>query len=306
MHRAESEESISYASRADDRFFVIATFLLPIIAQGAYLFDVFHYHASSSLASGYEGLLSSILSVFAYLQYSVPIRSRWIRFFYHLCLWILGEIGTIAHVIYYAKKNDVFHLCLYTAWGVIDSIYFACLIYCRVFSKHHGLRVHMPIEQEHLFHFISRLEVILAIFIPVFFSSRLITLTKDNIAFYILFDFFAESYHRFRGIAIKATLYIFVIAVTASVATEWIYITGTAHVYEVVSLICEVIAAALCDTLIVMQFFPGNFTSTKKHRNRHVQKVLSKPSVSTQRNLESFADSCSLDTNVEGSCVAYF
>ena len=119
----------------------------------------------------------------------------------------------------------------------------------------------MTIEQRHLFHFISRLEIILAIFIPVFFDTRLITLTKDNIAFYILFDFFAESYHRFHGIIIKATLYVFVITVTASVATEWIHIAKHEKKYEIVSLICELIAACLCYSLIVMQFFPNNFIS---------------------------------------------
>ena len=40
---------------------------------------------------------------------------------------------------------------------------------CRVFSKDNQLRVRMAIEQRHLFHFKSRLEIILARFIPVLF-----------------------------------------------------------------------------------------------------------------------------------------
>jgi hypothetical protein len=305
MHQADSEESLSHSSRADDRFFVVATMVLPVLAQAAYLFDVFYYHTRQSGTAGYEGLLSSILSVFVYLQYCAPLRSRYVRFIYHLFLWILSEVGTFGHVVFYARKNDFFHVTIYSIWATIDSVYFGCLIYCRVFSKHHGLRVHMPVGQEHLFHFISRLEVILAIFIPVFFDSNLITLTKDNIAFYILFDFFAESYHRFRGVTIKATLYIFVIVVTASVATEWIHIAKHAQKYELASLICELIAACLCYSLIVMQFFPKYFITQKKQTNRHVKKVLAKVSISTQRTFDSFGDSITYDTQ-DLAHVAYF
>jgi hypothetical protein len=268
MHGVESDG-------ADDGFFVIATVLLPIMAQGAYIFDVFYYHYYGLSSSGYEGLLSTIFSVFAYLQYCVPIRSRFIRFVYHLFLWILAEIGTLGHLISYSKKDDKLHLILYSVWGIIDSIYFGCLIYCRVFSKDNQLRVHMAIEQRHLFHFISRLEIILAIFIPIFFDIRLITLTKDNIAFYILFDFFAEYYHRFRGVKIKAVLYLFVVTVTASVATEWIHIAKREQKYEIASLICEITAACLCYSLIVMQFFPKYFISRKKLRKNRRRQTIS-------------------------------
>ncbi|CAF0800595.1 unnamed protein product [Adineta ricciae] len=275
MRRSGSDESLSSKDRADDRFFVLTTGILPFLAQAAYIFDVFYYHTSDQVNTGYEGLLSSILSVFVYLQYCAPFRSRYVRFFYHLSLWILSEVGTLGHIISYSRKNDIFHVVLYAIWGVVDSIYFACLIYCRVFGKSRGLHIHIAMKQEHLFHFISRLEVILAIFIPVFFDTRLVTLTRDNIAFYILFDFFAESYHRFNGVRMKAVLYVFVITVTASVATEWIHITRREKPYEIASLVCEIIAACLCYALIVMQFFPSNFITKKARRNRRLRTVLS-------------------------------
>ncbi|CAF0879652.1 unnamed protein product [Adineta steineri] len=305
MHKASSDESLSYQSRADDRFFVISTAVLPFLAQTAYLFDVFYYHTHSNSSTGYEGLLSSILSVFFYLQYCVPLRSRYVCFFYHFSLWILSEVGTIGHVIFYTKKSDTLHVVLYILWGLIDSIYFACLIYCRVFSKQYGLRVHMPIKQEHLFHFISRLEVILAIFIPVFFDAHLITLTRDNIAFYILFDFFAESYHRFAGVRMKATLYIFVVTVTASVTTEWIHIAKHEKVYDIASLICELVAACFCYSLIVMQFFPSNFKSKKKRKDKRSRKTSPKLSVNTvQRSDNQIDDQTSTDTN--SGNISYF
>jgi hypothetical protein len=62
-------------------FFVIATVILPFLAQGAYLFDVYYYHTHIASNTGYESLLSSILSVFVYLQYSVPLQSCYLLFF---------------------------------------------------------------------------------------------------------------------------------------------------------------------------------------------------------------------------------
>ncbi|CAF2848347.1 unnamed protein product [Rotaria sp. Silwood2] len=281
MKRSDSEESLSPPSRADDRFFVLASVILPFLAEGAYLFDVFHYHMHGTSANGYEGLLSSVLSVFIYLQYSAPLRSRYVRFSYHLSLWILSEVGNLAHIIYCTKTNNILHIVVYTIWAIIDTIYFICLICCRVFYKHRGLHVHVPLEQEHLFNFISRLEVILALFIPVFFDTHLVTLTRDNIAFYILFDFFAESYQRFRGIAIKSTLYIFVVIVTVSVATEWLHIAKHEYKFEIASIISEIIAACFCYAFIVMQFFPGNFIRRKNRKYRHRARTLSTVSSNT-------------------------
>ena len=294
MHRSDSDVSISLLSRDDDRLFVIATVLLPICARAAYIFDVFYYHFDEIRDSGYEGLLSSILSVFAYLQYCVPIRSRLIRLFYHFFLWLLVEIGILGHLLFYSKQNDKYSLILYSTCGIKDSIYFGCLIYCRVFTKDRHIRVHMAIEQRHLFRFISRLEVILAIFIPVFFNRNLVTLTKDNIAFYILFDFFAEYYHCFRGIAIKAVLYIFVITVTASVTTEWVHVVKHETIYEMASSICELIASCLCYILIIMQFFPNNFISRKKlaktRRRQTISSILSQRTYHSRHSTDTISD----------------
>jgi hypothetical protein len=52
------------------------------IAQVTHIFDVFYYHYNRIIDSGYEGLLSSILSVFAYLQYCVQILSCSMIYFY--------------------------------------------------------------------------------------------------------------------------------------------------------------------------------------------------------------------------------
>ncbi|CAF3285428.1 unnamed protein product [Rotaria socialis] len=299
MHGVDAELSPSLSSRSEDKFFVVVSVLLPIVAQTAYIFDVFYYHLNSKQDNGYEGLLSSVLSVFAYLQYCVPIRSRCTRFFYHLFLWILSEIGTLGHLIL-CDRRRISSMILYSLSGLVDSIYCGCLIYCRVFSKDRYVRVHMAIEQRHLFRFISRLEVILAIFIPIFFDTRFITLTRDNIAFYILFDFFAEYYHRFHGLRVKAVLYVFVGTVTASVTLEWIHLVKHDKNYEIASSLCELLASCLCYSLIIMQFFPNNFISRKKlakHRRR--QTVSSIASQQTYHSRHSF------DSTVEKH-ICYF
>lgn len=315
MHGSDSEVSTTLCSHSDDKFFVLASVFLPILAQAAYIFDVFYYHYNTAQDKGYEGLLSSVLSVFAYLQYCVPIRSRLRRFVYHLFLWSLSGIGTLGHIISSVRK-DTGSVILYSLFGLVDSIYFVCLIYCRVFSKDRYVRVHMAIEQRHLFRFISRLEVILAIFIPIFFSKRLVTLTRDNIAFYILFDFFAEYYHRFHGMRIKAVLYIFVVTVTASVTLEWIDIVKHSEIYDITSIvrddgkhemkyelassICELLATCLCYSLIIMQFFPNNFISRKK-----LAKVKRRQTVSSIISQQTYHSHHSFDSTLEKN-VCYF
>ena len=51
-----------------DHFFLWSMIILPIIAQGAYIFDAFYYLAHHTETNAYEGLLSTILIVFAYLR----------------------------------------------------------------------------------------------------------------------------------------------------------------------------------------------------------------------------------------------
>jgi hypothetical protein len=114
-------------------------------------------------------------------------------------------------------------------------------------------------ENRHIFHFISRLEVILALFIPIFINQDLSTITRDNIAFFLLFDFFAEKYERFNGVWIKSCLYLFVIAVTASVASEWLYFGSKSHTCDYVTDVSELVSACFCYTLIIMQFFKYHF-----------------------------------------------
>jgi hypothetical protein len=79
------------------------------------------------------------------------------------------------------------------------------------------------------------------------------------VAYFLLFDFFSDSYSRFQGIWVKSTLYLFATTTTVSVASEWFYFNNNTHLYEEISLISELIAGVFCYILIILQFFPFHF-----------------------------------------------
>lgn len=243
--------------REQDHFFLWSMVILPIVAQGAYIFDAFFYLTHHAHDNAYEGLLSTILIVFAYLRYCSPIKNRLTLFIYYIFLCILGEVGTIGYVITFIGKKDTFSIAVYCCRGFIELIMTIMLIYCRIVMRY---EINFIVENKHLFHFMSRLEIILAIFIPIFISQNFTTITRDSIAFFLLFDFFSGSYVRFQGIWIKSALYLFVATVTAAVATEWIYIVRKKHIYEQIAAVNELISAVLCNLLIILQFFPYHFT----------------------------------------------
>jgi hypothetical protein len=246
------------AGEHQDKFFIWGMILLPILSLCAYIFDAFYYyytlHQSSS--SIYEGLLSTIVIVFSYLQYCAPIKSRRLLFAYHVLLWVLVEIGHIGYILSFTHSGKKFSIVIFVGWMICDTLFTSGLLYCRVYRR---LDYNIEVENKHIFHFISRLEVILAIFIPVFLSRNFSTITRDNIAFFLLFDFFSEKYERFSGAWIKSCLYLFVAVVTAAVATEWLYFSFNDHTFEYITDISELVAACFCDTLIIMQFYTFHF-----------------------------------------------
>ena len=241
-----------------DYFFLYAMIIVPFLSSGAYLFDAWYYYVTKPKVHTYEGLLSTIVIVFSYLQYCAPIRSRKARCIYHILLWIINEVATLGYLLYYIRAGYTFKIIVYVCFGLIELYFTAGLIYCRVICD---LESHIIVENKHLFHFMSRLEVILTIFIPVYANVQYQSLTRNTIAYFLLFDFFSDSYARFQGIWIKAALYFFVATVTLSVATEWFYFNSSTYAYDQVSLIAELVSAVLCVTIILLQFFAFHFKS---------------------------------------------
>ncbi|CAF3428282.1 unnamed protein product [Rotaria socialis] len=247
-----------------DRFFLYAMIILPFIASSCYVFDAWYHYIYHPESRNYEGLLSTIVIVFTYLQYCAPIRSRYALGIYHILLWIITEIANLGYLIFYIQERDTFRSIIYFSFLILHSYLTVGLLYCRVLND---FKSNIIVENKHLFHFISRLEVILTIYIPIYMKIEYTSLTRNTIAYFLLFDFFSDSYHRFQGVWIKSALYLFVATVTAAVATEWFYFNNNDHIYEAASLVAEVISAFLCNTIIILQFFPFHF------KTQHIQHI---------------------------------
>lgn len=243
-----------------DRFFLYAMILAPFLGSGAYLFDAWYYYVYHPHGQNYCGLLSTIMIVFSYLQYAVPIESRKARAFYFVLLWIINEAAIIGYFIAALHEHNTFKIIVYAVFFFIEIYFTSGLIYCRVY---YDFESHIIVENDHLFHFMSRLEVILTIFIPMYLNFNFESYTRNTIAYFLLFDFFSDSYSRFQGIWIKSALYLFVATVTIAVASEWFYFNDHRHVYEMISFIAEIISAFLCDTIIILQFFPFHFKTER-------------------------------------------
>jgi hypothetical protein len=84
-------------------------------------------------------------------------------------------------MITFIIKKDLFFIIIYGLWGFIELLITIMLIYCRIIMRY---EINFIVENKHLFHFMSRLEIILAIFIPFFINKNFTTLTKDSIAFF--------------------------------------------------------------------------------------------------------------------------
>jgi len=247
-----------------DRFFLYAMIVLPFLSSGSYLFDAWYHYSNPPEERNYEGLLSTILIVFSYLQYCAPIRSRKALTIYHVLLCLITEIATIGYLLYYIKKKEIVSIIFHSCRLLLDVLFTSGLIYCRAVKEY---ECHIVVENKHLFHFMSRLEVLLTIFIPIYMNVKYTSLTRNMIAYFLLFDFFSDSYVRFQGVWIKSALYLFATTTTISVATEWFYFNHQEHIYEQISIISELVATILCDAIIILQFFPFHF------KTQHVQNI---------------------------------
>ncbi|CAF3812704.1 unnamed protein product [Rotaria sp. Silwood1] len=255
---------LNNAEDGRDRFFLYAMIIVPFISSGCYVFDAWHHYVYHPDSRNYEGLMSTIVIVFIYLQYCAPIQSRRLLAIYHILLWIITEIANLGYLIFYIQKGETFRIIIYFAFLILQIYLTIGLLYCRVLNNFES---NIVVENKHVFHFMSRLEVILTIYIPAYWKVKYTSLTRHTIAYFLLFDFFADSYHRFQGVWIKSALYLFVTTVTVAVATEWIYLNHEDPIYKTISLIAEVISAFLCNTIIILQFFPFHF------KTQHIQHI---------------------------------
>ncbi|CAF1273498.1 unnamed protein product [Rotaria sp. Silwood1] len=96
---------LNNAEDGRDRFFLYAMIIVPFISSGCYVFDAWHHYVYHPDSRNYEGLMSTIVIVFIYLQYCAPIQSRRLLAIYHILLWIITEIANLGYLIFYIQKG---------------------------------------------------------------------------------------------------------------------------------------------------------------------------------------------------------
>jgi len=108
----------------DDLFFYYLMVIMPILALAAYIYD-----ASTLFKSNDEtgGLLSSILFIFYFVQYSVTIESKWLLTGYQFLLWIMVTAGDVLYVLYYFRKNNQVQLIRYIGYILLDFVFILAL-----------------------------------------------------------------------------------------------------------------------------------------------------------------------------------
>ncbi|CAF1020805.1 unnamed protein product [Adineta steineri] len=112
------------------------------------------------------------------------------------------------------------------------------------------------IQHKALFNVISRLEVILAILVPIFAQEDLIKRTVANISLFILYDFISVYYHLFT-LRLKWALWLFVVFITISVVNEWLYfVNHQCRLCDQISTGFEFLAECACCLVILWQFKP--------------------------------------------------
>ncbi|CAF1534129.1 unnamed protein product [Didymodactylos carnosus] len=227
----------------------VAMFLLPLISAGVYSGDAWFLYITHSY---YSGFLSTVSIIFFYLQFSTIIESNLYLLIYHTLICLLMLSGDIAYILYYIATKNLMQWILFIGYLILHSLFTALMYY----KKRNNRRPRVLVEQSTLFHYISRLEIVFALFIPIFSNEKLHSRTTNNIAFFILFDFFFENYKVFRcrSKITKFLLYVFVIVVTVSAFFEWLFYARERHLYENLSAIPEIFATALCCYLIFKLF----------------------------------------------------
>ncbi|CAF1173252.1 unnamed protein product [Adineta steineri] len=239
-----------------------------LIALGTYIFDAYYFmvHAINETDPGrFEGLISTILIIFVYMQFCIPIRQKSLLTIFFLVLWILHVAGHVGYLIAFIYIGNRYGIVTFALWILGTTIYTIGLIYYRVIlGRYH----YIQIRNQHFFHFISQLEIILAIYISIYGLSEIKTISRSNVAFFLLFDFFTGDYDRFHGLLIKVVLHIFVACVTASVTLEFIFVSVRLHGYENASYILDVVSAYIFFLFIFLQFHHVNFKPEEPKRQR--------------------------------------
>lgn len=242
------------------------------------------YDPTSSEQHNYAGLLSTVLILFHYLQYDVQFNIRHPKFYivYQFVILLAILAGDAVYAYYYrTKKGNVFMMVMFIFYAVIDVSYVILV----GLLKYRDYRSTMNISIHTLFHLMSRLEVLLFIMIPIF-SSYDVNST-NSIAFFILYEFFSESYinHDLKYSRLsRLSFWLLIILATISVICENIefaysrraenehnpstkeYYHKIANGMEYTNHISDFLATLSCYSLLLLQFFSISDEKRRKQK----------------------------------------
>lgn len=154
------------------------------------------------------------------------------------------------YFLYHHRERNFFHQCVFALRTVQDTLFISAVCIYKIRSYEPLICV----QHKALFSVISRLEVILAILVPIFAQENLVRRTVANISLFILYDFFSAYYHWFT-LKLKWALWLFVVFITVSVVHEWLYFVNHQwRLCDQISIGFEYLAEAACCLLILWQF----------------------------------------------------
>ncbi|CAF1971149.1 unnamed protein product [Rotaria magnacalcarata] len=236
-----------------DTFLRVAMSVLPVAAVLSYQIDAIW---QLQIRNMYAGLSSTILHIFYFLQFYIHLKgnSKTIAniytYVYHIIIWIFKTGGNITYFLYHHREKNIFHQCIFALRTLQDTIFISFLCIYKIRSYEPLICV----QHKVLFSVISRLEIILAILVPIFAQENLVKRTVANISLFILYDFFSVYYHLFT-LRLKWALWLFVVFITISVANEWLYFVNHQwNLCDQISAGFELLAECACCLLIIWQF----------------------------------------------------
>jgi hypothetical protein len=183
--------------------------------------------------------------IFVVRTFHRPDFSNTINFF-------LKTGGNIVYFYYHHREKHIFNQCILAFRTIQDTIFIISICLYKI----HLYNPLICVQHKALFNVISRLEVILAILVPIFAQENLVKRTVSNISLFILYDFFSDYYYWFT-FRLKWALWLFVVFITISVVNEWLYFVNHQwRLCDQISTGMEFLAECACCLVIIWQFRP--------------------------------------------------
>jgi hypothetical protein len=218
-----------HTSKEEKRDFVEELrWLLPVMAASAFMADAFW--SSYASMTRYAGLPSTIMLVFYFLCYDHGLNHgtiQYIAFFtYLLVCMVVGDVMYTLQSISYFDHCDDCHPTSFTVvmilWTIIDAAFVICVA---IFRWPGGVPL-VPFRRQAIFMLIARTEIIFAIFVPLYSSTKMVP--SNIIAFFLLFEVFGHHYDELTG-HLQRVFWLFALLAVVSALCEWVHIASAGN-----------------------------------------------------------------------------